>query len=312
MAEFTNSPDRDATPREALEANFLATRVSFTWMGVRRALDASQNADIGQLFGAEGKFLSSAKKLLDTKHTAYRAVSSIKSQVVSWWKSISLPYPEQGIRLIRQDDLDSFEQQMTRFREQLDRAVDSLDSCYWELKQNARLQLGSLYNESDYPESVKGAFLVDWSLENVSPPDYLLTLRPELYEREVQRIRGQFEAAVAMAEDAFVKEMQKLVAHLADRLKGGENGKPQQFADSTVDNLKDFLERFKHLSVKSNTDLENLVVQADGLVKGVSADALRNYEDLGSWVGQQMEEIRDNLDGMMEDQPRRNIIRRNK
>ncbi len=43
-----------------------------------------------------------AKKLLDTKHPAFKTVTAIRGKVQSYWKSLSLPYPEPGVRLIRQ------------------------------------------------------------------------------------------------------------------------------------------------------------------------------------------------------------------
>ena len=40
------------------------------------------------------------KKLLDTKHPAFKTVTAIKGRIVSYWKAMSLPYPEPGVRQI--------------------------------------------------------------------------------------------------------------------------------------------------------------------------------------------------------------------
>ena len=48
---------------------------------------------------------------------------AIRNRVVSYWKSISLPFPEAGIRLIRQDSISSISVQMTTFKADLDEAV---------------------------------------------------------------------------------------------------------------------------------------------------------------------------------------------
>src|SRR4051812_8757648 len=90
----------DASQR--LRTNFAAARVSFTWFGVRKGLSADQKAQAAESFGAEGQFLSAAKKLLDTAHPAFQAVTSLRSQIQSYWRQLSLPYPEPGVRLIRQ------------------------------------------------------------------------------------------------------------------------------------------------------------------------------------------------------------------
>ena len=71
---------------------------------------------------------------------------------------MSLPYPEPGIRLIRQDRIDEFAAKMREFQEELAEAVETLDRHYSELKATARQRLGSLFNAGDYPESLRGMF----------------------------------------------------------------------------------------------------------------------------------------------------------
>ena len=71
-----------------------AVRVSLSWLGTRKTLTADQKEIAADAFGAEGKFLSAGKKLLDTKHPAFRTVTGVRGRIVSYWKGMSLPYPE--------------------------------------------------------------------------------------------------------------------------------------------------------------------------------------------------------------------------
>src|SRR3712207_2448587 len=89
------------SPSQWLRDTTAAVRVSFTWMGLRKTLSTDQKAQAAETFGAEGDFLSARKKLLDTKHTAYKEVTAIRGKVIAYWKSLTLPFPEPGIRLIR-------------------------------------------------------------------------------------------------------------------------------------------------------------------------------------------------------------------
>ena len=134
-----------------------AVRVSFTWLGVRKTLTAEQKAEAAEPFGAEATFLSAGKKLIDTAHPAFKAVTAIRNRAKKYWAAMSLPYPEPGIRLIRQDKIDHFAAQMREFQEELAEAVSTLDRHYAELKATARQRLGSLYDSGDYPESLRGA-----------------------------------------------------------------------------------------------------------------------------------------------------------
>ena len=168
-------------PARRLRATMAAVRVSFTWLGTRKTLTPEQKNQAADTFGAEGQFLSAGKKLLDTRHPAFKAVSAVRGRVLSYWKGISLPYPEPGIRLFRQDDIGGFNMQMTTLKAELEEAVWQLNEHYAELKAAARVRLGRLFNPADYPESLDGLFAVEWDFPSVEPPDYLRQLSPELY-----------------------------------------------------------------------------------------------------------------------------------
>jgi hypothetical protein len=106
MNELLDPPATNTVARAAdrLRAIMAAVRLSFTWLGVRKSLSQEQKSQAADTFGAEGQYLSAAKKLLDTSHPAFKAVTSVRSRAISYWKGISLPYPEPGIRLIRQPE----------------------------------------------------------------------------------------------------------------------------------------------------------------------------------------------------------------
>ena len=91
------------TPAQRLRSTMAAVRVSFTWMGTQKTLTPEQKAQAAEAFDAEGQFLSAGKKLLDTRHPAFRAVTAIRGKVDAYWKGSGLPFPEPGVRLIKHD-----------------------------------------------------------------------------------------------------------------------------------------------------------------------------------------------------------------
>lgn len=84
-------------PSQRLRTTMAAMRLSFTWFGVRKSLTTEQKAEAAEAFGADGDVLSAGKRLINTRHTKYKAVTSIRSRAVSLWKSVSLPFPEAGV-----------------------------------------------------------------------------------------------------------------------------------------------------------------------------------------------------------------------
>jgi hypothetical protein len=125
-------------PSQRLRTTMAAMRLSFTWFGVRKSLTTEQKAEAAEAFGADGDVLSAGKRLINTRHPKYKAVTSIRSRAVSLWKSVSLPFPEAGIRLVKQDDIDWIDGQMKTFQGELTQAVAELDEHYWELQSAAR------------------------------------------------------------------------------------------------------------------------------------------------------------------------------
>jgi hypothetical protein len=297
-------------PAQRLRATMAACRVSFTWLGTQKTLTAEQKARAAEAFDAEGASLSAGKKLLDTSHPAYRAVTAVRGKIDTHWRGLTLPFPEPGVRLIKHDAVEPFAAQMIDYRTELDDAVANLDRHYGELRRAAADRLGSLYNASDYPETLVGLFGVAWDFPNVEPPDYLVGLAPGLYEQEQARVAARFEEAVQLAEAAFTEEFARLVAHLAERISGvGDDGQPKVFRDSAIENLSEFFARFRSLNVRSNEQLDSLVAEAQRVVRGVGARDLREGDHLRREVASQLSRVQTSLDAMLIDRPRRRILR---
>ena len=287
-----------------------AARLSFTWLGVRKTLTQQQKERAADPFGAEGRYLSAGKKLLDTSHSAFRAVTAIKGRATQYWKAISLPYPEPGLRLIRRDRITAFTEAMSEFQQELTDAVAQLNEQYEELRQSARDRLGDLFSASDYPPSLHDAFSLHYDFPSVEPPDYLRSLNPELYDQECRRMRQRFDEAVRLTEAVFTEELAKLVDHLAERLSGDDDGKPKVFRDSAVENLRSFFNRFQSLNIHSDQQLDDLVERTRSLMNGVDPSRLRNNSTARQQISNGLANVQASLDQLLVDRPRRNILRR--
>ena len=299
-----------ATPAETLQLQYAPMRVSFTWWGTRKALTDDQKEEAATNFDTDKGYLSASKKLIDTKHPAYKPLAKIKREITAYWKTCSLPFPEPGIRLLPQSKMEEFEAWMVNAHDRLKQAAWELQDSYAALRDKARTDLGRLFNSDDYPLRVDDLFDVAHNVESVTPPDWLLELKPQWYEREMQRVRGLFNNAVELAEQAFIKEMTDLVTNLRDRLSDNADGTPKMFGDGCVEKLKAFIERFKELSVKSNDDLEKLVGECDSLTHGVTADHFRGLPELRQHVASKLAEVQAAMEPHIQALPRRKIVRR--
>jgi hypothetical protein len=304
-----NIPLEAESPAQRLRRTAAAVRVLLHWWGVHRALTAQQKEEFGAVTSADARFLTAGKKLVDTRHEAFRRLTSVRTRIKHYWRGISLPYVEPGVRLIRQADIAAFVHTMGGFRDELQDAEAQLNAVYDEVKADARGRLGRLYNPDDYPPEIRGLFSVEWDFPSVEPPSYLLRVAPEVFEEERRRVLGRFEEAVRLAEQAFATEFGRLLAHLAERLTNDETGERRVFQNSVVTNLTGFFARFQQLNVRSNPELDALVEEARRLVQGVSPQQLRDSDSLRQQIAGDMGRVRERVEGLITDAPRRRLVR---
>ena len=288
-----------------------AVKLSFSWLGTQRKLSDSQTKQAADTFHAATDLVTASKRVIDTKNATYRTLTALKSQASAYWRSMTLPYPQDGIRLMRQADIPAFEEKMREFKEQLAAAAANLQLEYETLKDAAREKLGDLFNPEDYPPTLEGVFELRWEYPPVEPPNYLMTFNPELYAQEQTRIQQRFETAVIMAEDAFAEQLNDMVNHLIERLTDKPDGERKVFRNAAVENLKEFYANFRQMNVRSNAELERLIQRANDLVAGVNADDLRQHKNLRETLSAQMTEVKTALDNLMTNAPRRRILAMN-
>ncbi len=308
----TTPPTTQTSPNATnrLRTTMAAVKLAFTWLGVRKTLAPEQRTTAARAFHADRERLSASKLILDTRNPAYRAVAAVRSEASGYWRTVTLPFPESGIRLLPQNSLGLFANTMAGYREKLQEAARELADQYDAMKSEAQRRLGTLFNPSDYPQTLDGMFDLEVSYPTIDPPAYLMALNPEVYQQEQARVRERFKSAVELAEQAFATELQRLVAHLAERLTGLHDGQPKVFRDSAVENLREFFERFRQLNIRSNPELDALVEHAQQTITGIEPQQLRDSVRLRQMVANDFEQIQASVGEMLVDRPRRNILRR--
>jgi hypothetical protein len=302
-------PLDSTSPAQRLRRTAAAVRVHFTWWGTHKTLSAQQKEEVGLAYAADARFLTAGKKLIDVRHEAFRCLTSLRTRVVNYWRGLTLPYTEPGVRLIKQSDVEAFVHTMEGFRDELTQAEAELNTAYESMKNDARTRLGRLFNANDYPAEVRGLFAVEWDFPAVEPPSYLLRIAPDVYHQEQERVARRFEEAVQLAEQAFVAEFARLVSHLRERLSDAGDGERRIFRDSAVGNLTEFFDRFRRLSVRSSAELDTLVDHAQGLVRGVTPQDLRDSDGLRRHMATEMARVQTEVKSMIVERPRRQLVR---
>jgi hypothetical protein len=303
------------TTAQTLREQTVGVRLSFRWLGIRRRLRDDQLRRARAVFQAAEGSLSASKKLLNTRHPAWRAVVQAKRRLIGYWRAVSLPYPETATRLLRRDWIEDFELKMDALKADLIAARTRLDVMYAELLGDARNSLGELYDHDDYPPSLAGEFDVTWDYPSLEPPDYLQKLKPELYEAEAARVAARFDEALRLAEQSFAEEFACLVEGLQKSLAPapGRGGAIREFKPGAVTKLREFFDRFRQINVHGSGELDALIAQGRAIVDGAgSAAADGEHGDVRTQVAQSLASIREQLGKLVQDRPRRRVVRGNR
>src|ERR1700688_1877116 len=257
-------------PGVDLAKKTVCIKMRLSTMGNTRKVSTSQiEAD------ADKDLLRVSKHLLDSAEL--KAIGRFDGEIRRFLYNICLPF-EIGIHLLPIAALETVEDRMRKFAEDRQVLVTAFLSVYPGLCQDAAKRLRGLYNPADYPpiDEVAREFGLSWQYVSFGVPEA---------SSEIQQVLRQ--------------SMADLVAHMAERLKDGADGKPLKFKQSTVSNLVEFLSNFSFRNVTDDLQLQDLVGRARDLLQGVAADDLRTSGDMRTRVRQGMAALAADLDGML-------------
>lgn len=286
-----NVPVQD--PGVDLARKTVCIKVRLSTMGNTRKVSTSQiEAD------ADKDLLRVSKHLLDSAEL--KAIGRFDGEIRRSLYNICLPF-EIGIHLLPISAIEPVEQRLRKFAEDRKELVKAFLAAYPSLCQDASKRLRGLYNPADYPpvQEIEREFGFAWQYVSFGVPDQLKGISQDVWEQERDKAARRMAEASSEIQLVLRESMAKLVQHMADRLKTGEDGKPLRFKESTVSNLLEFLTNFEFRNVTDDAELQGLVSQARGLLQGVDADDLRSTGDLRTRVQTGMAELAGQLDTML-------------
>lgn len=249
-----------------------------------------------------------SKELLDSKE--YRAVWHHVGTVKSYLGTRCLPsFFRRGFYLLPVELVSEVDTKLTEFRAEWDGLVKKFIRKYPNAIEAAKARLNKLYDPADYPsvDVVQRAFRFEVRYLAFSTPGKLQSISKALFKREQQKAERYWAEAAVEIQTALRTSMSELVIRMVDRLGGSSNGKKKVFRDSTVTKMEEFLDLFQKRNIVNDAETEVLVGKAKGLLKGVDANILRTDEEARMQVRQGFEKIKESLDTMLMDRPKRKL-----
>lgn len=245
-----------------------------------------------------------SKTLLESKEL--EAVRKFDTSLRKWLSNTCLPY-DIGLLLLPVGLMKQTRNKLKEHKEQRAVLVEEFIAAYPKLKEDAKAQLGSLFNEAEYPSpaEVRARFGFSYNIISFDVPGKLKSIDPDAYLEEVEKAEAQIQEAATEVTAVMRQACYELVNHLKDRLSPGPDGKPKILKESAINNLKEFLNNFDLRNVTNDKALALEVSKAKALLNGTDAVSLRTSDEFRSKILAGMENVSETLGKMVEMKPGR-------
>lgn len=274
----------------------------------RRSLNDSNVRKLADTFKANAKEVGGYKQALDTKSEYVAPVYSILREAKQLVERFTIDYPETGIRLIKVDRIGELETRLRALQDDLATATAEMYEHWSEIKADRQRVLVDLYDPNDYATDPRQCYAIELSYPAIGPDERLAKLHPDLYEAERQRVSARLETAVRAAEQAAIDELSGMLAHLIERLEPKPDGTKQTLKQSSIDNIKEYCQYFKGVTIGSNEQLDALVLQVEQIAAGVSQKTLkRSTKSAREQFATKANELKESLAKIVVDRPARKI-----
>lgn len=292
-----------ATPVSLSNRAMLCTLSIKQWSG--RKLDKKVTAKVNAEAGAAQDAGRYNKSLIakDALATIAQIVGKARADHVF----ISLPWMQDGSRIMPADAFSSYTARMQSHREAFEAAVAEFVANYDSYVSEARDRLGDMFDPAEYPAPHEVAGKFDWSI-NVFPLPDASDFRVDLGDAKTAAIRAQIETTMNAAmkdamQDAWAR-LHKVVKAMSDKLRDfkpatAEHKASGVFRDSLVQNVRDLVEVLPMLNVAGDAALAAKIDEARAKLTTTDAKTLRDDPDARREVQQAAAQIADDLAAFM-------------
>jgi len=206
----------------------------------------------------------------------------------------TLPWNDNGLRLLPTKALLDYQQTMNRYRAEFDRLVEAFLVKYDTLVAAAAFQLGTLFDRDEYParEQVERKFAMDSSFVPLpTAGDFRLDVEHEVQAELVRQYEDKLAAQVAQANQDAWTRLHGALSKLSDRLTVDEDGNKRVFRDTVVTNAEELCELLTVMNVTGDPSLEKARRQLRDALEGVTPKELREEDSTRAQTKKRVDEI---------------------
>lgn len=219
---------------------------------------------------------------------ALKDISSACSELRNHFYSKTLPWKDNGDRLITRKLYQTFATEHNVLREKFDEAVNTfIERKYLTARDQAQFRMGDLFDPLDYPSAdvLRRKFYVALDIDGVSTS----------YDFRLEASEDVTQARVTKAMAGLWEKLSKPLANFAERMGTAD----AIFRDTTVSNLREIVDILPQLNFTDDPELKALGERISKTLTPYEAKDLRNNPVTRKAVADEANEILGMMSGFM-------------
>lgn len=277
----------------------------FTGKSFRRKVKSANVVAVEHMPAAG--LLSTNKSIIDCPELD--AIRRVVREFKDWLYFQELPSSllRGGMRLIPLGNVTKVEDKFAETRTNFKTALKAFIVAYPARKAEARLRLGNLYRESEYPTAreIRNAYRLTKRWVSFDPPAALKQLNEETWKANSNQLAAQMAEAGQECKDILRARMVEYTQWLVERLtmEPGET-KRKAIAESKIQDFREFLNTFESLNLMADAEMSAFVAQARNAVDGLDVKSLRTDDEARNQIRDLFAGIQEKTNGWVTEQSR--------
>jgi hypothetical protein len=241
-----------------------------------RKFDQRATSTVESTYATTEKVGNYNKKLLPGA-VELEEVHRIGRSIREYYYEQTLPWMNDGSRIISSRNYLDFTNAYRKRKGEWEQAVATFMHEYPALRDEAKIKLGDLYAETDYPTVAQLAHKFSCEVAFMPVPD-IGDFRVEVLDSEKEAFLNRMREVESNAMRECWRRLYDVVQHAVGKLQTPG----AQFKNTLIENITDMCKLLPRLNVTDDPELENMRRQVETLASKISPDMCRSSDGVRS------------------------------
>ena len=212
---------------------------------------------------------------LNGERTSIERIKKLVGDIRGYHYKMTLPWLDTGARVLSATAYFEYMQTMQAYKQGFEMLVETFVYDYPFEREEAKVRLGSLFNEDDYPMPERVATRFGFAMD-IMPIPMGSDFRCDLGEEEAARIKAEIEKTTLDTVNASIADVYRRIAGVVDAFVSKLQFADTRFEKSLVTNAEEMVMLLPMLNFTGDATLQKIGDTIKDKLCAKSADTLRN------------------------------------